>query len=359
MKHLRNQLSEDEMRLAWRRRDAAYDGLFYFGVTTTGIFCRPSCPSRPRAEHLQFFRSLKDAIEAGFRPCRRCEPDRPVGKPPDWIVRLMDDVKTRPGERITTQQLRSWGLAPERVRRWFQRHHGVTFTAWCRAQRLSRAFEELRDGKRLDFVAMDHGFESHSGFRSAFLRVFGRPPGRVHEADCLRVALLDTPLGSMLAAVSSIAVVHLEFVTMDDLEREHQELRRRFHLIVIPGANPVMKRLRTELDEYFCGKRREFSVPLSIAGTAFQLRVWNALRGIPHGTTWSYEDLARQIGAPSAVRAVARANAANRIHLLIPCHRVIRKDGCLSGYAGGVWRKESLLQVEACESTSPPLPNHS
>ncbi len=334
------------MERAWQKRDASYDGLFFCAVKTTGIFCRPSCPSRPKRDHLEFFRTVREAVSAGYRPCKRCEPELVNGTPPEWITALMKQAESAPDARLKAADLRAVGISPERARRWFQRHHGMTFAAWCRGLRLSSAFTQIRRGEPLDDVILSHGFESHSGFRDAFARAFGKPPGRARQGDCLYVTLLDTPLGPMLAAASHEGVCVLEFADRRGLERSYAEMRRRFALPVVPGDCDVLKRLRRELCDYFQGKRSEFSVPVALRGTDFQQRVWRELQRIPHGQTVSYEAIAHRIGAPTAVRAVARANGANRVALLVPCHRVIGKDGDLTGYGGGVWRKRLLLERE-------------
>lgn len=344
-------LTEPEMAAAWRRRDASYDGIFFVAVKTTGIFCRPSCPSRPKREHLEFFPSGGEAVRAGYRPCKRCQPELANGRPPEWVAKLMDRAASAPEEKIAARDLRSLGVPPERARRWFQKHHGMTFAAWCRGLRLSRAFTQIRSGEPMDEVVLGHGYESHSGFRAAFTRAFGKAPGRARQEDCLRVAMLETPLGPMFAAAGEEGVCVLEFADRRGLEKSYAEMRRRFGLPVVPGDHPVLQQLRRELAEYFAGQRRDFTVPLAARGTEFQRRVWRELRRIPCGKTVSYEDVATRIGKPAAVRAVARANGTNRICILIPCHRVIAKDGTLCGYGGGVWRKRLLLQLEQAGGT--------
>ena len=334
------------MAAAWKRRDASYDGIFCFGVKTTGIFCRPSCPSRPKQEHLEFFRSASEAVRAGYRPCKRCQPELMNGQPPEWVARLLALATSAPDQRISASDLRARGITPERARRWFQQHHGMTFAAWCRGLRLSRALTQIRHGERMEDVILGHGFESHSGFRTAFSRAFGRAPGRGAVGECLRVTLLETPLGPLLAAASDRAVCQLEFADRRGLEQGFEEMRARFKRPVVPGENAVLRQLREELGEYFRGARREFAVQVELKGTEFQQRTWRALQEIPHGQTASYEVIARKIGSPSAVRAVARANGTNRLYLLVPCHRVIAKDGTLSGYGGGVWRKRLLIELE-------------
>jgi AraC family transcriptional regulator of adaptative response/methylated-DNA-[protein]-cysteine methyltransferase len=350
-----NTPTEREMLAAWRRRDATYDGVFCFGVKTTGIFCRPSCPSQPKREHLEIFSSSGQAVRAGYRPCKRCQPERVNGQPPAWIASLLKRLNDAPENKISARDLRELRIQPERVRRWFQKHHGMTFFAWCRGLRLSRAFTQIRAGQPVDEVVFNHGFESHSGFRSAFARTFGRAPGRSRTDDCLRVTLINTPLGPMLTAASETAICQLEFADRCGLERSYTELKRRFRLPVVPGDNAVLQQLRQELQEYFAGSRREFTVPITLGGTKFQERVWRVLRQIPFGETASYEAVAKKISSPAAVRAVARANGTNRLYLLVPCHRVIAKNGSLSGYGGGVWRKRQLLALEqrlACDQSS-------
>lgn len=339
------ELSTAEMTTAWRRRDAAYDGIFFFGVKTTGVFCRPSCPSRPKREHLEFFHNAGAALHAGYRPCKRCHPELADGQSPAWVRTLMTRAMTAADHRLTGAALRSLGISPERARRWFQKHHGMTFTAWCRGLHLGQAFTRIRAGEPVDNVVFDHGFASHSGFRTAFVRVFGRSPGQI-DGDCLHVMLVETPLGPMLAAATSRHVCQLEFADRRTLNRSYAGLHRRFALPVVPGENEALQQLRQELREYFAGQRRDFHVPVILHGTNFQKRVWRELQRIPCGQTVSYEAIARRLGAPRAVRAVARANGTNRLYLLVPCHRVIAKDGSLSGYGGGVWRKRRLLAFE-------------
>lgn len=339
--------SRTEMLRAFTTKDASYDGVFYTAVKTTGIFCRPSCPSRPQPDNVEFFSTVKECLFAGYRPCKRCRPEEANGTPPAWVAQLMERVRSAPEERITAADLRPLGVSPERARRWFQEHQGMSFAAWCRGHRLAGAFARLRNGASVDDAVFDSGFESHSGFRDAFARVFGAPPGR-SRSNGVRVvaAMLESPLGPLLAAVTDEGVCLLEYTDRRMLERNLQTLQRRFACAVVPGDHPRLEHLRLELTEYFDGRRREFTSPLVPQGTPFQEKVWQALREIPHGKTISYDDLARRIDQPTAQRAVAQANGQNRIAILIPCHRVVGKDGSLTGYGGGLWRKRLLLELE-------------
>ena len=335
------------MERAFARKDAGYDGVFYVAVKTTGIFCRPSCPSRPNLENVEFFLSVKDCLFAGYRPCKRCHPLEANGKPPDWAQELISRVESAPDARLKAADLRELGITPERARRWFQEHYGMSFTAWCRGNRLAGAFMRIRQGAALDDAILDSGFESHSGFREAFTRVFGEAPGRSREnCDRVVITMLETPMGPMLAGATDLGISFLEYTDRRMLEHNLQRMRRRFGCAIVPGQHPLLERLRGEMNEYFQGERQQFTLPLTPRGTPFQDKVWQELCRIPHGQTISYDELARRIGQPTAQRAVARANGMNYVAILIPCHRVIGKDGSLTGYGGGLWRKRLLLELE-------------
>jgi AraC family transcriptional regulator of adaptative response/methylated-DNA-[protein]-cysteine methyltransferase len=259
----------------------------------------------------------------------------------------MQRVEAAPDSRLKAADLRTLGITPERARRWFQQHYGMSFTAWCRGNRLAGAFLKIRKGSSLDDATFDSGFESLSGFREAFARAFGQAPGESREnGDRVVVAMIDSPLGPLLAGVNDDGVVFLEYTDRRMLEHNLKTLRRRFGCGVVPGQHPLLDSLRQELSEYFVGERKEFTLPLDSRGTAFQDKVWQELRRIPYATTISYDELALRIGQPTAQRAVARANGMNYVCILIPCHRVIGKDGSLTGYGGGLWRKRLLLELE-------------
>ncbi|HTL56489.1 MAG TPA: methylated-DNA--[protein]-cysteine S-methyltransferase [Candidatus Limnocylindrales bacterium] len=339
--------SHEEMEAAFASKDASYDGVFYVAVKTTGIFCRPSCPSRPNRENVEFFSSVKECLFAGYRACKRCHPLEANGKPPDWARQLITRVEAEPDARYKAADLRALGITPERARRWFQQHYGMSFAAWCRGNRLAGAFMRIRDGAPLDDAIFDSGFQSHSGFREAFGRVFGEAPGRSRQnGHRIVITMLETPLGPMLAGAVDSGISFLEYTDRRMLEHNFRSMRRRFGCGIVPGQHPLLERLRTELNEYFEGERREFSLPLASRGTSFQEKVWLELQRIPCGQTISYDELARRIGQPTAQRAVARANGMNYVAILIPCHRVIGKDGTLTGYGGGLWRKRLLLELE-------------
>ncbi|MFN6570658.1 methylated-DNA--[protein]-cysteine S-methyltransferase [Dendronalium sp. ChiSLP03b] len=346
--HMNLQLSPSptEMEQAFYRKDASYDGVFFVAVRTTGIFCRPSCPSRPKPENIEFFTTIRDAVFAGYRPCKRCHPTEVYGALPDWVMSLMQRLEATPNAKITSAELRSLGITPERVRRWFREHYGMTFAEWCRGRRLADAFTRIREGAELDDVVFANGYESHSGFREAFSKTFGVSPGQSQNEDYIATQILETPLGVLLVGAVSQGICLIEYTDRRMLEHNYAEICKRFGYPVLPVTNNQIEHLRDELCDYFTGKLTKFTVPLVVHGTAFQERVWSELQRIPYGKTISYDEQAHQIGQPTAVRAVARANGMNRINILIPCHRVIGKDGQLTGYGGGLWRKRLLLELE-------------
>jgi AraC family transcriptional regulator of adaptative response/methylated-DNA-[protein]-cysteine methyltransferase len=336
-----------EMTRAYQRSDASYDGVFFLGVRTTGVFCQPSCPARkPKPENVEFFARPKDALFAGYRPCLRCRP-LDGSRAPAWAAPLLARIERDPHSRIRERDLRAMGLEPARVRRYFQTTFGLTFQAYCRARRLTGAFDRLKGGTSIDEAVFEAGYESHSGFRDAFEKAFGQTPGQSAQAASIRVAWIDTPLGPMVAGATDAGIALLEFTDRRMLEAQLRTLQRRFRAALLPGDHPHLAALRRELSEYFAGARRAFTTPVDLRGTPFEESVWRALLAIPSGETRSYEDVARSVGRPAAVRAVGRANGMNRIAILVPCHRVVNKNGALGGYGGGVWRKRRLLEIEA------------
>lgn len=337
----------EEMYQALLTRDASYEGVFFVAVRTTGIFCRPTCPAKkPRPENVEFHRTVGDAVAAGYRACKRCEPLRPAGGVPDWLQPLLDELERQPGRRWRDADLRARALDPGRVRRWFRTEHGLTFHAYERTRRLGRALGRLQVGDDVGAAALDHGYESESGFREAFARVFGGTPASRGDAALLSITRLLTPLGPMLAAATDAGVCLLEFADRPMLETWLRRLRARLGCVLAPGSHAHLRRLEGELQAYFAGALRAFSVPLFTTGTDFQRRVWDRLTAVPYGQTSSYERLARELGRPGAQRAVCRANGDNPLAIVVPCHRIVRADGSLCGYGGGLWRKRWLLDHE-------------
>jgi AraC family transcriptional regulator, regulatory protein of adaptative response / methylated-DNA-[protein]-cysteine methyltransferase len=343
--------SPDVMYRALEARDPAFDGIFFVAVRTTRIFCRSVCHARtPKRENVEFFASANDALYAGYRPCLRCRPLDRGRAPPQVVSRLLAAVEADPSGRLREADIARMGIDPSSARRAFQRYCGMSFHAYHRARRMGLALAGIREGKSMIDLQLDHGFESGSGFREAFARVFGTAPSQAQGVGCLYAQWFETPLGPMLALANDAGLHMLEFVDRRGLERELKALRSRFAQSVVPGTHKYLRQIGDELAAYFAGRALQFSTPVKLDGSAFQIEVWKALRAIAPGTTVSYRDIAAGIGRDAAVRAVGRANGDNKLAIIIPCHRVIGADGSLTGYGGGLWRKAWLLEHERTHS---------
>jgi AraC family transcriptional regulator of adaptative response/methylated-DNA-[protein]-cysteine methyltransferase len=331
--------------------DPTFEGIFFVGVATTGVFCRPTCRVRtPKRANVEFFPSTSAALHAGYRPCRRCRPLDSERCAPPLVEQLLAAVEDEPTERLRDVDLVRRGIDPSTARRTFKRYCGMTFHAYHRARRMGLALAGVRQGKSMLDLQLDHGFESGSGFRAAFNRAVGAAPSRARDVDCLYAQWFETPLGAMLALADDDGLALLEFVDRRGLERELELIQRQFARRILPGEHRLLTQIEGELAAYFAGRSLTFTTPLALRGSPFQRAVWNELLTIPAGTTRSYADIAAAIGRASAVRAVGRANGDNRICIVVPCHRVIGADGTLTGYGGGLWRKQWLLEHERAQA---------
>jgi AraC family transcriptional regulator of adaptative response/methylated-DNA-[protein]-cysteine methyltransferase len=335
------------MLKALHESDASFEGIFITAVKTTGIFCRPSCTARkPKPENVQFFRNAEEALFAGYRPCKRCCPmDRIPAKPPlvETLTLMLDEL---PGKRITSQDLREMGIDPSTASRQFKRTYGMTFQAYQRGRRMGSALHDLQSGDAVISAQVNNGFNSSSGFWEAFKQLFGNPPSQADNVHVLYARWIDTPVGGMLALADDAGLHLLEFVDRRALETEIKRLRAHLGCNIIPGDHLYLDRIEGELKSYFDGESDLFTVPLVELGSEFEKSVWKLLKTIPPGESWSYADLAKKLNNPNATRAVGHANGKNSIGIVIPCHRVIRSDGTLGGYGGGIWRKQWLLEHE-------------
>lgn len=340
-------MTEQIMYQALVDKDSAYEGIFFAAVKTTGIFCRPTCTARkPKRENVTFFKTTKEAMLAGYRPCKVCHPLEKLGETPAYIQNLMEEFSHQPSLKLKEYDLRQRGIEPATIRRWFLKHHGITFHTYQRVLRINSAFKKIQNGASVTGAAFESGYESLSGFNDSFKSIFGASPSNSREKQVIDLTRLETPLGTMIACGTKSGICLLEFSERKMLETEFQQLAKKLNATIIQGENPHFDQLRTELAEYFEGKRKSFSVPLLTPGTDFQQRVWKELQQIPYAETRSYKQQAVALGKPDAVRAVANANGMNRIAIIIPCHRVVGSDGNLTGYAGGLYRKKWLLDFE-------------
>lgn len=328
-------------------KNSDFEGVFWMGVKTTGIFCRPTCTARkPKPENVEFFDNTKDAIKKGYRPCKVCKPLENPDETPVEIQKLMDELSADPSLKFKDYDLVKRGLEPANVKRWFLKHHGMTFHTFQRMLKINSAFKKLQQGENVLDVALDNGYESLSGFNDSFKNVFGVSPKNSKMEKIVDLKRIETPLGTMIACANENGICMLEFSDRKALPTELKEISKHFDANIVQGENPHFKTLEKELEEYFEGKLKDFTVPLAPVGTDFQKKVWKILRTIPYGTTRSYQQQSDILGIPKAVRAVANANGLNKISIIIPCHRVIGTNGTLTGYGGGIWRKQKLLELE-------------
>lgn len=328
-------------------KDPSFEGTFFAGIKTTGIFCRPTCTARkPKRENVEFFASAKDAILKGYRACKVCHPMEKAGSTPEYVDRVLRLLDEDPSLKLKDYDLLKLEIEPSKIRRWFLKNHGITFHAYQRMYRINTAFKKLQTGTSVTDIAFDSGYESLSGFNDSFKKVFGVSPKNSKEKHVIDFTRIETDLGTMVACATDKGVCLLEFSDRKGLETELKQLAKYHNANIVQGQNKYFKQLKEELDAYFEGRLKEFNVPLDISGTDFQKQVWQALVEIPYGTTSSYLRQAEVLGKPLSVRAVANANGMNKIAIIIPCHRVVGSDGSLTGYAGGLWRKQKLIDLE-------------
>lgn len=328
-------------------KDPSFEGTFFAGIKTTGIFCRPTCTARkPKRENVEFFASAKDAILKGYRACKVCHPMEKAGSTPEYVDHVLRLLDEDPSLKLKDYDLLKLDIEPSKIRRWFLKNHGITFHAYQRMYRINTAFKKLQTGTSVTDIAFDSGYESLSGFNDSFKKVFGVSPKNSKEKQVIDFTRIETDLGTMVACATEKGVCLLEFSDRKGLETELKQLAKYHNASIVQGQNKYFKQLKEELDAYFEGRLKEFKVPLDISGTDFQKQVWQALVEIPYGTTSSYLRQAEVLGKPSSVRAVANANGMNKIAIIIPCHRIVGSDGSLTGYAGGLWRKRKLIDLE-------------
>jgi AraC family transcriptional regulator, regulatory protein of adaptative response / methylated-DNA-[protein]-cysteine methyltransferase len=341
------ELTDEIMYQASLDKDTSFEGMFFMAVKTTGIFCRPSCTARkPKKENVEFYKTSKEAILKGYRPCLVCKPLEKLHETPEIIKSLLDELSANPSQKFKDANLIDRGIEPHTIRRWFIKNHGITFHAYQRMFRINSAFKKIQKGESVTSTAFDLGYESLSGFADSFKTIFGVSPKKSMKQGVIDLKRIETPLGTMYACATKNGICLLEFTDRKMLETELIALAKKLNATIVQGENEHFAFLEQQLSEYFDGQRKEFSIKLVTPGSAFQQSVWNALQHIPYGSTRSYKEQAIALGKPECVRAVANANGMNRISILIPCHRVIGSDGNLTGYGGGLWRKKFLLELE-------------
>jgi AraC family transcriptional regulator of adaptative response/methylated-DNA-[protein]-cysteine methyltransferase len=332
-------------------RDPKADGKFFYSVRTTGVYCRPSCASRQaRRENVAFYASTAAAERAGFRPCKRCKPQQaPLATQHAAMIakicRRIEGAEKIPKLAVLAREA---NLSPYHFHRLFKAITGLTPRAYAAAHRAERVRRELGRSRTVTDAIFDAGFNSGGRFYATSDAVLGMTPSDYRAGGAraeIRFAVGECSLGSILVARSAKGVCAI--LLGGDPDRLARDLQDRFPRATLIGADAEFEKLVAKIVGFVEAPALGLDLPLDVRGTAFQQRVWQALRKIPAGSTVSYSTIAQRIGAPKSVRAVAQACAANSIALAIPCHRVVRQDGGLSGYRWGVERKRALLEREA------------
>jgi AraC family transcriptional regulator, regulatory protein of adaptative response / methylated-DNA-[protein]-cysteine methyltransferase len=330
--------------------DRAMDGVFFYAVRTTGVYCRPSCPSRrPKPENVVFFRTRTGAERAGFRPCKRCKPERDIQTDAnsEIVEKVCRYIDTHPDQPATLEKLSgAIGLSPFHLHRTFKALTGITPRAYADSRRLESLKAGLREGHSVTRSLYDAGYGSSSRLYERASAQLGMTPSRYRKQGSgvtIRYSIAETPVGRLLLAATARGVCSIQFGDSDTtlegaLRREYPQAEIVRNDKQLTGwVRAVRNRIRGE---------NTASLPLDIRATAFQRLVWEQLRAIPSGVTRSYSEIAKRIGKPRAARAVARACATNPVAVAIPCHRVVREDGALGGYRWGIQRKRKLLALE-------------
>lgn len=344
-------VSEETLWQAVLSGDSSFDGVFFYGVRSTGIYCRPTCPSRkPNRDRVCFFPSSQEAENAGYRPCKRCQPQYTIApsSAKAKILAACRYIQAQVGRIPTLDELGTHvGMSPNHLQRLFKRIMGVTPFQYADTLRMERFKERLRQGDAIAGALYESGYGASSRLYEKAPKQLGMTPAsyqRRGRGETIRYTIVESPLGFLLVAATERGLCSVRLgETAIALE---EELKQEFQGALLQPADSELGNWTQALVNYLSGTRPLPDLPFDVQATAFQLQVWEALRAIPAGTTASYSDIANAIGQPTAVRAVARACATNPVALVIPCHRVVRKDGSLSGYRWGVSRKQSLLNIE-------------
>ena len=341
-----SRLDADTAWAAFMRRDRRWDGSVIGAVKTTGIYCKPSCPAkRPKRENVEFFATGEEALAAGYRPCMRCKPDE-VGRDREAVANAVKLIEAAEDAPSLSELADAVGYAPHHFQRIFTRDLGVSPAGYWRGLRAKRAADALAETEQVTEAIYEAGYSGPSRFYADAKERLGMTPSAWRDGgrgETIRYVVTDSPLGRLLVAATSKGICRLTF------DEDESALVRRFpNASVVPDDGTISAWVEGAL-EAIEHPQSAPELPIDVRGTAFQEAVWRELRRIPVGQTRSYADIARAVGQPDAVRAVGTANGSNPVAVIVPCHRVIRSDGSLGGYAGGLDRKRKLLSAEGAD----------
>lgn len=329
-------------------RDSNPDAPFYYGVITTGVVCSPGCPSRlPNRDNVRFFATFREALQAGYRPCKRCYPFKAGETKSDLVVKICRQIERDPDRADLNQLSSTLGYTPAHLQKFFLQHVGITPFEYARALRQQRIYRELGRNPSNTVALHQAGYQSSSQFYAEFKQFSSLPPGSHRQSgkgEILTFAVADTTLGALVVAASHKGLCWISLG--EDPDTQVEELQRHFAKAEFCPPDEAFNQWVAQVTALVEEPGKTLTIPLDIRGTVFQRQVWEALRKIPFGTTLDYQGLAEMIGKSGGARAVASACAANVLAVAIPCHRIVRRDGSLSGYRWGVERKADLLARE-------------
>jgi AraC family transcriptional regulator of adaptative response/methylated-DNA-[protein]-cysteine methyltransferase len=328
---------------AFLKRKKKYEDVFFVGVKSTGILHKSTCTVRkPEKKNMDFFSSPKVALDYGYRPCKVCHPMLPIDETPGGIKELLNKVDHDPEYKIKDSELIKQGMDPNKLRRWFKKHHGITFQAYLKYNRINHQFGNICYNKKL---LVHQAYHTRKPLNQVSEEKENYKEDEIPK-QWIAVSRIETPIGPLLAGANKDGICLLEFTDRRMLETQIKILEKRLNAELYSGKSPYFESLAKQIDEYFSGKRTEFDIPLITPGTPFQTEVWKAISTVPFGKIRTYKQQSIQINNPKAVRAVGHANGDNRIAIIIPCHRIVGNNGALVGYGGGLWRKRFLLELE-------------
>ena len=330
---------------AVKNRDTNFIGSFFFGVKTTGIFCIPSCRARtPKPENLVYYTQVNELVAEGFRPCKLCKPTLNAYEMPPDIKQAIKMIHESPFEKIKDTHLVEHGIRPEKLRRWFKKNYGITFHAYQRMHRISNAYQNIKNGKKITDSAFNSGYESLSGFNHTFKTLLGKEPNKSNELCVIHIRRITTPLGPMLICASEKGICLLEFTDQKTLETELINLESKRQATILLGENQIIQQAEKELNEYFQGKRTVFNTPIDQSDTDFQINYWHHIQQIPFGETRCSSSLAKELQTNE--RYIQETNKMNKVAIILPCHRVICNPNKLHDNRKGLERKNVLIKLE-------------
>jgi AraC family transcriptional regulator of adaptative response/methylated-DNA-[protein]-cysteine methyltransferase len=332
--------TKKEYYSALMSRNSEFEGIFFYAVDTTGTFCRPTCPSRkPKIENCKFFRTIEKAFKAAYRPCLRCNPFLFPNGITHLVETLLTAVEESPDRHWQKEDFSKLGVNPITVRRQFKKRFGTTFVEYVRMRRLELALNLIKSGKSIIDAQIALGYESSSGLRDAFYRLFGSAPSKLENINILKISLIDTPFGPMKAIANDKILFFLDFTDRKDLDSKIEEFKIKTQSIIFPGiSNPILC-MEKELDQYFKGELKAFTTPLWLDGSSFQQCVWEEVKKIPFGNMRTYSDIIQSVDCKP--QAIMDALKSNRFTIVIPFHRLLNSieenDFCNGSLTRNKW----------------------